>query len=223
MVQARSRLHRTLACVDHGAATAWQAVPLPMSSPRKCKVAETLGFLSVKQHAEHGYFGGYLVLNTNARPLEFHCTMPVKPSRAQEVLYGPTIDDFVCGEQIAKALISKAKLTPDWLITDCQAVLAVANVSDMPIVMIQCESSCASSGSNLRTPASRTNSHCYRTSEREFYFPLAGANSPADSLPDRERGLRSLLGSLSSSFEIDEPFQRITEALLEAHPIAKAA
>ena len=67
-------------------------------------MTESLGFLSVRRHPEHGYFGGYLITNSIARPLEFHCTMPVKPSRAQELLYGPTMDAFVCGEQIAKVM-----------------------------------------------------------------------------------------------------------------------
>ena len=87
------------------------------------KTLLALGFITVRHHVEHGYFGGYLILNQLGRPLEFHCTLPVKPSRAQSLLYGPTLDDFICGEQIAKALVTKAKLKPSLLLTDCSAVL----------------------------------------------------------------------------------------------------
>jgi hypothetical protein len=44
------------------------------------------------------------------RPLEFHCTEPVQPSRAQQILFGPTLRDFLCGEQIGGALLAKCKL-----------------------------------------------------------------------------------------------------------------
>ena len=76
-------------------------------------MADLVGFLSVRYQPEHGFFGGYLIVNQLARPLEFHCTMPVRPSRSQELLYGSTLNDFVCGEQIAKALTQKAKLKPE--------------------------------------------------------------------------------------------------------------
>ncbi len=61
-----------------------------MSSSTKSSLS--LGFISVRHHAEHGYFGGYLIVNSLGRPLEFHCTLPVKPSRAQELLYGATLE-----------------------------------------------------------------------------------------------------------------------------------
>ena len=48
-----------------------------------------LGFLTVLEHPQHGLFGGYLLLNLAGRPVEFHCTAPVKPNRAQQILYGP--------------------------------------------------------------------------------------------------------------------------------------
>ena len=99
----------------------------------------SLGFLSVRRHPEHGYFGGYLITNQIARPLEFHCTMPVKPRRAQMLLYGPTMDAFVCGEQIAKALVGKAKVKPDIVLTDCAAVLALATVSDVAAGLLHFE------------------------------------------------------------------------------------
>lgn len=175
-----------------------------------------IGFLSVRVHPEHGYFGGYLIVNQLARPLEFHCTMPVKPSRAQAVLYGPTIDDFVCGEQIGKALVSKARVTPDLIITDSLAALAVTLVSELRVVKLEAELSTSDAGENLRMPKS-TNLDLVRLRGRDHNF-VALADSPIT-----DQHLEQLLGQLSANFEITEPFQRITEALLEAHPITKAA
>ncbi len=42
------------------------------------KSPAALGFLTVLEH-ESGLTGGYLLLNTLGRPLEFHCTAPIKP------------------------------------------------------------------------------------------------------------------------------------------------
>ncbi len=67
------------------------------------------GFLTVVEHPQYGLFGGYLILNTAGRPLEFHCTAPIKPNRAQEILYGPTLESFLYGEQIGQTLISQGE------------------------------------------------------------------------------------------------------------------
>ena len=169
----------------------------------------TLGFCTVRSHAEHGYFGGYLILNTHARPLEFHCTLPVKPSRAQEILYGTTLADFVCGEQIAKALTSKAKLIPQLVLTDCTAVLALARVSDL---MVACVPSHQANQLPESDP-SRTKS--IKVGEHSLLILRDDLQS--------ETKLRQLWQQWDVSLDLSEPFQRIAEALLEAHPIMKAA
>ena len=74
----------------------------------------TFGYLSVINSAEHGYFGGYLIVGPMGRPLEFHCTAPIRPSRAQQILYGPTLEPFLLGEQIAGAMLDAAKLRPSF-------------------------------------------------------------------------------------------------------------
>ena len=77
---------------------------MPTDEP---KSQPALGFLTVLEHAQHGLMGGYLVLNPAGRPLEFHCTTPIKPNRAQEILYGPTLEPYLFGEQIGKALVDQ--------------------------------------------------------------------------------------------------------------------
>lgn len=175
----------------------------------------SLGFCTVRVHPEHGYFGGFLILNTHARPLEFHCTLPVKPSRAQEILYGKTLPDFVCGEQIAKALTSRAKLAPRLILTDCSAVLALCHVSDQ---MVVCLTDCAASVCGQA-------SHVPVTDESRLQSIKLG-KYPATLLRDQvglEPQLNALWDEMNLSMDIREPFERIAEALIEAHPIMKAA
>ena len=80
-----------------------------MTAPRDSRSA-AFGYLLVVEDELHGYTGGLLVVCDRGRPLEFHCTEPVQPSRAQQILFGPTLRDFVCGEQIGGVLVSKCKL-----------------------------------------------------------------------------------------------------------------
>ncbi|MFO0941847.1 MAG: hypothetical protein U0930_13930 [Pirellulales bacterium] len=177
-------------------------------------MAAILGFISVRQHAEHGYFGGYLIVNHMARPLEFHCTLPVKPTKAQSLLYGPTMDDFVCGEQIAKALITKAKLTPDLVITDTPPVLSASLVCDVPIICINQDDS--SESNSLRRPAESV-VKCSTFQENKLKF---SRNTEANKV---ESVAAEVMKQLSDRFDVTEPFGRIVEALFEAHPVIKAA
>lgn len=179
------------------------------------KTLLALGFITVRHHSEHGYFGGYLILNQLGRPLEFHCTLPVKPSRAQSLLYGPTLDDFICGEQIAKALVTKAKLKPSLLLTDCTAVLAFEQVGDEPMVLVEAGEP-EDNESHLRRPH-RKDASVKRIASSGMRCSVSTSSSASSEL------LSELAPKLAPNFDLTEPFQRIAEALLEAHPIVKAA
>ena len=179
------------------------------------KTLLALGFITVRHHVEHGYFGGYLILNQLGRPLEFHCTLPVKPSRAQSLLYGPTLDDFICGEQIAKALVTKAKLKPSLLLTDCTAVLAFEQVGDEPLVLVEADVPNPNEAHLRRPHLADTKLNCIGTSGVRCYVS-SSSFATTDLLSD-------IAPKLAPNFDLTEPFQRIAEALLEAHPIVKAA
>ena len=97
-----------------------------------------IGFLTAVEHADFGICGGYLLLNSSGRPLEFHCTAPIKANRALEILYGPTLRDYLY-EQIVPALLAKAKTTPLAVCTDSAAVLAAAEAAGHPLVFVAAE------------------------------------------------------------------------------------
>ena len=179
------------------------------------KSKPTLGFLTVVEHPQYGLFGGYLVLNHAGRPLEFHCTTPIKPNRAQQILYGPTLEAFLYGEQIGKTLIDQAS-TPPWLIcTDQKAALAAREHVSTPVVLVlpdegQAEPSSAS-GRILRLD-----------SAHHVGPPLAtfrlGRNRLAlpEQAEDDRRLITERLTELAESFDMAEPFQRIRDAIEEA-------
>jgi hypothetical protein len=181
----------------------------------------TLGFLTVRRHQQHGYFGGYLVVNALARPLEFHCTLPVQPSRAQSVLYGPTLDDFMCGEQIAKALITKAKIKPDLVFTDSRSVLAVCLVTDLQVVALESADMLTPVHEHLSLPTRSLLQ--YRSMEIGRHVITVAEQSSDQWTSDQWTLLKESLNQLVEKLDLSEPFSRVVEALAEAHPAVKAA
>jgi hypothetical protein len=95
-----------------------------------------LGFLTVVADPQYGLYGGYLILNLAGRPLEFHCTTPIKPNRAQEILYGPTLESFLYGEQIGRTLIQQSGESPLVVFTDAEPVLCARDFVPMPLALV---------------------------------------------------------------------------------------
>jgi hypothetical protein len=193
------------------------------------KSAVTLGFLTVLEHAQHGLMGGYLVLNASGRPLEFHCTAPVKPNRAQQILFGPTLEPYIYGEQIAQALVNKSTHEPRLLCTDLQPVLAVRGLVSVPVALVLPPESGVSAATTDTAEGSLPASEDQPASSRHHRLDVAhvGTNFSmfhvgqnrlavaADRDADRAMILERL-APLGELFDLAEPFARIREAIEEA-------
>ena len=178
------------------------------------KPKSSLGFLTVIEDPQHGLFGGYLVLNAAGRPLEFHCTAPIKPNRAQQILYGPTLEAFLYGEQIGQTLLAQAKHEPLLVCTDRRPLLAVREFSPLPVVLVlPGESEAIADGEQRLLRFDAAHSHAPKLAIVQF-----GRNRLA--VPERAEDARRLiaerLGELGEAFDLAEPFQRIREAIEEA-------
>lgn len=163
------------------------------------------GFLTVVEQPDLGLLGGYLVLNAGGRPLEFHCTAPVKPNRAQEILYGPTLRPYLCGEQIGQALVAKAKSQVLLVFTDDASMTGVREFAPCPVALVETDANQAQLAA-------------------AFSCKLGPHNV---SLENRYSSDQPLLLSLwkehGHSLDLSEPFGRIREALEEAQKSARAA
>jgi hypothetical protein len=95
-----------------------------------------LGFLTAIEVGDKGYVGGLLVTNAGGRPLEFQCTLPVKPNPTQELLYGPTLVPFVLGELIGGTLVERAGVKPQVILTDREQILELRNHLEMPVALV---------------------------------------------------------------------------------------
>jgi hypothetical protein len=182
------------------------------------KSKPALGFLTVIEDSQQGLFGGYLLLNMAGRPLEFHCTAPIQPNRAQQILYGPTLQPYLFGEQIGQTLVSKAKLQPLVLLADREPVLAIRQHIDMPVVLVLPteEASAASTDSNAPERLWRVDTA--HTGGLLLTIFRLGRNRLAvpDGLPADRQLVAERLGDLAESFDLAEPFGRIREAIEEA-------
>lgn len=187
-----------------------------------------IGFLTVVEHPQHGLFGGYLVLNSAGRPIEFHCTAPVKPNRAQEILYGPTLKPFLYGEQIGRALVAKSTTATVAICTDCEPALELRDYVPMPVVLVL---------------GDRVEPNADSSSPGHAAAPPTLGGRPPLTMP-RQPGLRTLeiggnrlavrnsratdadtvaaqLAAVVDGFDLTEPFGRIRNAIEEAQRVAR--
>jgi len=180
-----------------------------------------VGFLTVCEHEAQGLFGGYLILNTAGRPLEFHCTAPVRPSRAQEILYGATLRAYLYGEQIGQALLEKAKTTPLVIFTDAEPILAVRDFTSLPVACVLPPADRADAGANepagpLRLDEGRSGPpspfglrlHTFQVGSQRLAV-LQGHEQDAPIIVKHWE-------PSAADFDMLEPFGRIREALDEA-------
>jgi hypothetical protein len=187
----------------------------------------TFGFLSAIESAEHGFFGGYLVISPAGRPLEFHCTAPVFPSRAQRILYGATLASYLLGEQIAGSLLAAGKLTPRLILTDLADFGLPWQKGAAPLVLVRPNTAQRSSsvlgepmGDNLDA------SSCGSVAAYGDHPSWGDPFTMQDCLLQLPAGFESehdkivgLLDSLRQRVDLLEPFERIHEAIREAQRI----
>lgn len=166
--------------------------------PSTKKAATSVGFLAILETDTHGIFGGYLVVDTQGRPLEFHCTTPVKPNRAQEILYGPTLLPYLYGEQIAGALVAKAKLKPQAILVDAAPTLAVREHVELPVGLLLKEDD--TEGAKLLA-----------SFELKNHRLATAIDYSADQGP-----LAAALEPMLQRLDLNEPFGRIHDAIREA-------
>lgn len=183
----------------------------------------TFGYLAMLESAEHGFFGGYLIVSLIGRPVEFHCTAPVRPSRAQKILYGATLEPFLLGEQIAGTLLDVAKLTPSLILANRDAALHVRSRSRSPMVLF-CgpvahtpEASPKPDSTALPDASSAAGvQHLHPAAAHEAFT----AGSYLFQLPfgyeSEQLAVTGLLAELARQVDLAEPFDRIAEAIREA-------
>lgn len=159
--------------------------------------AFTLGFLTILQDAS-GVFGGYLVTNSWGRPLEFRLSTAVQPNKVQQILYGPTLLEYLHADLIGKTLIERTTTPPTLIITDSALALALRSRGNWPILALAEAITDEAEVTKLESP------NC---AQALYYLSR---------YVDDEPRLQELLSHVDSSVDLAEPFARVREAVLEA-------
>jgi hypothetical protein len=160
-----------------------------------------VGFLTVLREAS-GYLGGYLVTNLWGRPLEFRLSSAVQPNRVQQILYGSTLEAYVCADLIGKTLVEKAGVPVRLLVTDQEAVLELRRKVEVPVLWLAAADDLDAAGTVVS--------------------PASGGRGPLLRHPDYvgdEAAGRELLARLDGGLDLAEPFARIREAIGEARKL----
>jgi hypothetical protein len=104
------------------------ALPAPTSS-------NNLGFLTILRDGS-GYVGGYLVTNVWGRPLEFRLSSAVQPNRVQQILYGQSLEPYICSDLLGKTLVDKTQTPAQMILTDHPAALDLRLRLDLPVALV---------------------------------------------------------------------------------------
>ncbi len=177
-----------------------------------------LGFLTAIEVPDRGFVGGLLVTNHFGRPLEFQCTAPLKPNRAQEILYGPTLIPYVLGDLIGRTLIEKVGVKPHLVLTERNDLLPLRDLISIPVACVdepvrpaeasaQAEQSAEKTAAqDAESPANGT-TPAFRLGRQILRFHAAHADDQAVA----ERGA----ATVPQDADLREPFERVREALNE--------
>jgi len=175
------------------------------------KPLPAFGFLTVLESPEHGLFGGYLVLSPQGRPLEFRCSTPIAPSRAQQILYGPTLRPYLLSEVIGQTLVAGAEVGVRLILTDRRDMLPLGLLRSELIVHVE---------PRLADESGETKP--FESAPTSFDF--AGCRvTPAELTSATSDELTAMLAPLAAHVSFCEPFDRIIAALNEAQMASQDA
>lgn len=168
------------------------------------KSLSAIGFLTALEDAQHGFFGGYLVLSDWGRPLEFHCSTPVLPNQAQRILYGQSLGSYVLSDLIGQTLLGKAQLPVQAIFTDQRDMLGLTLLRDDVIVCVESEDRNGGPSENLSGPQLLLAGYRLYGTPSCIWQPST---------------LEQSVATLVAHVDLAEPFERIRGAIREAQRI----
>ena len=171
-------------------------------SPSNVAASLNVGFLTVL-HEPSGYLGGYLVTNAWGRPLEFRLSTAVQPNRVQQILYGGTLEPYICADLIGKTLVEKTGISVQLVATDCPMALDLRLRLDTPVVWLAPPGETPAGFGSPARPGSSSDGAV-------FAHPRHPEDVPV---------IRGFLDRLDGTLDLAEPFVRIREAISEARKL----
>ncbi|WP_237228960.1 hypothetical protein [Rubinisphaera sp. JC750] len=160
----------------------------------KQRPACVLGFYQTWETPSGETSGGILVTSHRGRPIEFQCTLPVRPNPTQQLLYGSTLRPFLRGELIAGALRDKLESKPDILFVNDPDALNAETWGHVPVVSFQ---------------PGPTDSLKKQVREHSVWID-------PDDAADFDKAIAQFEKYVPDSADLKEPLARVEQALREA-------
>ncbi len=157
-----------------------------------------LGFLTTLEVEPKGLIGGLLVTNRFGRPLEFHCTAPIRASKTQEILYGRTLRPYLKCDLIGQTLLQRTAVKPDVVLTCDAELLPLRELQEIPVAC------CGDSQESTDDPPPAT----LQIAGQTLRFHSAHQQDDADRLKRHS-------SRLPQDADLSEPLDRVREALAE--------
>jgi len=164
------------------------------------------GFLHVIADETIGFTGGLLLVDQNGKPTEFHCTAPVADNRTQKILYGETWASHVYCDLIAKALVEKCSSSPELIFVEQSELRQLAGEVAPPVLMV-----------------SKTGQPSQPVFPAEYPEMLIDDLKVTVLLKDlvQFEFAREACNRFTTTLTLDEPFERIRQAIGEAQQVAR--
>lgn len=165
------------------------------------------GFLQIVSDEAIGHTGGLLLVDQDAKPTEFHCTAPVSENSTQKILYGETWASHVFCDLIGAALVEKSSCMPELLFIGQPELIQLAGKVAPPVLMVKRD---GGETANQNHPAE---------------FPEMLIDGLTVSVLSKDlvqfQFAKEACDRFTTSLTLDEPFERIRQAIGEAQQVAR--
>jgi hypothetical protein len=108
---------------DTGPDVAKQPGQTPVVTPPDATLR--LGYLGVLHPDPHTWLAGLLVTDARGLPQAFQHTEPVRPTRLQQVLFGPTLADAVLAQSVVPGLLRRMSQALPYVLVQEDTLLSV--------------------------------------------------------------------------------------------------
>jgi len=185
-----------------------------MSDQPTATTQTTIGFLGYREFDDgQTYRGAILVTDELAKPIEFRCTAPIRPTKLQRTLYGKSLLPHILAELIGAPLVSSAREKPHLILISEEAYFDVRYKVSVPVIRVASPNgSKAKQDAQPKQPKSK--SLLLQSASGKFAHVEIEAHwefgADLDSSCER---LRELFGR----WDLTEPFQRLSEGLQYVH------
>lgn len=158
-----------------------------------------LGFINVSVFNDGSIRGGILITDLETRPYEFRVTSPIKPTQLQQILYGPSLKEYVFGELICTPLVKAAKEKLSLVLIKELTLLVIRPLISVPVLYLSYDQRSIKLGNGKEDTIKPVTISTHRNFTGE------------------ETWAQTVLTPVMQRHDLLEPFERIKNALNEVH------